>query len=131
MTEEEKDYAKSLQWIIFMGDFPLTEAMNCVFHKDWIRECDHEKLFEVPENQLTEVGKIVMRRLLFAKDVLGIELTYEILIQVFRKAKTENRVAEEHEKILKDFQIKEALEKEDYETAQRLAETVENQSITI
>ncbi len=131
MTEDEKDYAKTLQWIIFMGDFPLTEAMNCVFRKDWIRECDHEKLFRLPENQLTEVGKIVMRRLLFAKDVLGIELTYEILIQVFQKVKTENLLDEQHEKILKDFQIREALEKEDYERVQRLAETVENQSITI
>ncbi len=124
MTEEEKEYAKSLQWIIFMGDFALTEAMNSVFCKDWIRDCDLDQLFEVPENQLTHIGKIVMKRLIFAKEILGIELNYDVLIQVFRKIKAENLLAEENEKILKDFQLQEALVKEDYETAQKLLDMV-------
>lgn len=71
MTTEEKDYAKSLRWIIFSGDYALTEAMNCVIEKDWIRECDSAHIFEAPENQLTDIGKIVIKRLMFCAGFFG------------------------------------------------------------
>lgn len=121
MTETEKEYAKANNWIIFRGDYPLTEAMNGVFRKDWLRECDIENLFAPPENMLTDVGKVVLPRLIFVRDVLGIALSYEILIQVFEKIKIDKSSTDE---ALLHFQLKEAVGKEDYETAANLQEQI-------
>ncbi|MCU0392573.1 MAG: UvrB/UvrC motif-containing protein [Thermoflexibacter sp.] len=122
MTEAEKEYAKANHWIIFRGDYPLTEAMNEVFRKDWIRECDIENLFSPPENMLTPIGKIVLPRLAFVRDVLGIALSYEILIQVFQKVKKDIQVGEDVNNTLLHFQLQEAVRKEDYEVAAKLKE---------
>jgi hypothetical protein len=120
MSEAEKTYAKSLEWILFEGDFRLTEAMNEVFHKTWIRECDTDHFFEVPENQLTEIGQLVIRRLIFAKDVLGIELNYEIFVQIYQRSKAENPTQAQNEQKLRNFELQEALQTENYEKAQAL-----------
>jgi hypothetical protein len=39
---------------------------------------------------LTPIGKIVLPRLAFVRDVLGITLNEDILIEVFTKVKNEN-----------------------------------------
>ncbi len=122
MTETEKEYAKAKHWIIFIGDYPLTEAVNEVFRKDWIRECDMEDLFSPPENMLTPIGKIVLPRLAFVRDMLGIVLNDEIFIQVFQKVKKEMQSGEESNEILLNFRLREAVRKEDYEAAARLQE---------
>lgn len=54
------------------------------------------------------------------RDFLGIELTYNILIQVFAKVKAENGISDKNEAILTEFRIREALEREDFEEVLRL-----------
>lgn len=122
MTETEKEYAKAKHWVIFIGDYPLTEAMNEVFRKDWIRECEIEDLFSPPENMLTLIGKIVLPRLTFVRDVLGVVLNDEIFIQVFQTVKKDMQSGEDSNKILLNFQLEEAVRKEDYEVAASLQE---------
>ncbi|TAH20231.1 MAG: hypothetical protein EAZ08_06275 [Cytophagales bacterium] len=122
MTDTEKEYAKARHWVIFIGDYPLTEAMNEVFRKDWIRECEIENLFSPPESMLTPIGKIVLPRLAFVRDALGIVLNDEIFIQVFQKVKKERQSDEDSNEILLNFQLEEAVRKEDYEVAARLQE---------
>lgn len=118
MTETEKEYAKAKtvhrsKWIFFIGDYLLTEAMNEAFRKDWIRGCHIEDPFSPPESMLTPIGKVVLPRLAFMRDTLGIVLNDEIFIQVFQKVKNE---------ILLSFQLDEAVRKEDYEAAASLQE---------
>jgi hypothetical protein len=122
MTETEKEYAKAKNWIIFIGDYPLTEAMNEVFRKNWIRECEIEDLFSPPESMLTPIGKIVLPRLAFMRDALGVALNDEIFIQVFQKVKKERQAGEEVNEILLNFQLEEAVRMENYEVAASLQE---------
>lgn len=119
MTITEQEEIKANNWIIFPDGYEITEAMNRVFKKDWIREFE-DNIFKVPENQLTEIGKIVMKRLIFARDMLGIEIDYDIFIQIFQKVKQENISSSESTKVIQNFKLKEALANEDYETAQKL-----------
>ncbi len=119
MTATQQEEIKANHWIIFPDGYEMTEAINRVFKKNWIREFE-DNIFEVPENQLTEIGKIVMKRLVFARDILGIEIDYDIFIQIFQKVKQENISSSESTKVIQDFKLKEALAKEDYETAQKL-----------
>jgi hypothetical protein len=122
MTETEKEYAKAKHWVIFIGDYPLTEGMNEVFRKDWIRECEIENLFSPPESMLTPIGKIVLPRLAFMRDALGVALNDEIFIQVFQKVKKERQAGEEVNEILLNFQLEEAVRMENYEVAASLQE---------
>lgn len=98
------------------------EAMNKSFSKNWIRECYIGNLFSPPESMLAPIGKIVLPHLAFMRDVLCIVLSNEIFIQVLLKVKKEMQAGEDTNEILLNFQLEEAVRKEDDEAAAKLKE---------
>ncbi len=120
MTNEQREYIKEIGYIDFFGNYKFSIAMNEMFFEQWLYE-DAENLFNPPENMLTIIGKETLKRMRFVRDEFGLELTEDVIVQIFEKIKLESINNNSDNKIL-TFRLQRAIETEDFETANKLKE---------
>ena len=122
MTTDQANKLIYLDYIDFWGDYNLSIAINEMYHKQYIYECDDKELFTPKAFMLTEIGKIVFKRLFLIRDLFGITPNFEIIKELFTKIKKDYSLQPNqiNERLLIQSKIEDEIKLERYEQAEIL-----------
>ena len=98
MTKEQRIDIHAKDYINIGGNYEHSIVFNQMYHKRFLEEYDWEQLFSPKPEYMTGIGKITLIRLYRMRDELGIIPSFEGLVEVFNRVKSEQIPEVEHKR---------------------------------